>query len=170
MFASATARRALLFSAILLTVGLAGCAADATPYGSYEDARDAATPGPFSPISEESQLNSMSEEDASNIQLKVLVPETNEDLEQGEQDIWILLYDEDADEPITDASVAIEAWMPHMDHGASPEEDPTHEGEGMYNGMTTWGMDGDWELRFDVTIGNNVLHYAPNMTVGESSS
>lgn len=162
-----TAHRALVIAALMLTVGLAGCAADAAPHGSYEDARDASTPGPYSPDLDESQLTSMSEDEASNIQLKVLVPDTNEELSTGEQDVWILLYDEEADEPITDASVVIEGWMPQMGHPTSPEEDPTHVDEGMYDGMTTWSMEGEWELRFDVTIDNNRLHYAPAMWVGQ---
>ncbi len=166
------AHRALVLATLLLTVGLAGCATDdngGTPYASFEEARDANTPGPFSPDTGESQLNTMSEDEASNIQLKVLVPETNEELSTGQQDVWILIYDDAEDEPITDASVSIQAWMPHMGHGASPEENPTHVNDGMYNGLVTWSMDGEWEMRLDITIGNDVLYYAPTMWVGQQA-
>lgn len=152
---------------LLLTVGLAGCAADAQPYDSYEDAKAADTPGPFSPDLDKSQLGSMSEDEASDIQLKVLVPDTNEELDSGEQEVWILLYDDGEDESITDADVEIEAWMPEMGHGTSGEEHPEHVAEGMYEGQTDWSMGGEWELRFDVTIEDNLLHYNPTFWIEE---
>ncbi len=167
MLADATSRRVLLLGTLLLTVGLAGCAADAQPYDSYEDAKAASTPGPFSPNLDQSQLGSMSEDEANDVTLKVLVPETDENLDEGDQDVWILLYDEGEDEPITDADVEIEAWMPMMGHGTSGEEDPEHVAEGMYNGQTNWSMGGQWELRFDVTLGDNLLYFDPVFWIEE---
>lgn len=164
--------KALLVGVLLLTTGLAGCASSGEGssllYSSFGEARSAPGGGPFSPNVTASQLSSLSEEEANQIKLKVLVPQSLEGLETGEQDVVVLLYDASSDEPITDATFGIAARMPSMGHGTSPETDPVHKQAGQYQGLTTWSMKGSWDLNFDVQLSSgDVLHYDVPVKVGQ---
>lgn len=155
----------------LLLVGsaLAGC------IGSDGDGADAASGGDLQIASFEDALSAggtVAEPEAtdSSIRLKVLQPASLSGLSEGEQTFTILLYDEAEETPVTDAEVGIEARMPAMGHGTSPEEDPVHQGEGIYQGMTTWSMPGDWIVNFDVVLADGTsLAFSVDATVGSGS-
>lgn len=55
--------------------------------------------------------------------------------------------------PVENAVIGFEPWMPSMDHGSSNNADPVHQGNGFYKGTVNFNMTGDWELRFDLRIG-----------------
>ncbi len=88
----------------------------------------------------------------SDIQMKLLQPADPTSVPTGDLPVVLLLYDAGANEPITDADVAIEAMMPAMGHGTSGEEDPTHAGMGIYEGKTVLSMPGTWIINLDVTL------------------
>ncbi len=55
------------------------------------------------------------------------------------------------DEPLEDATIDIEPWMPAHSHGSNTEPVVHHEGDGHYHvDDLTFSMAGQWELRFDV--------------------
>jgi hypothetical protein len=161
----------LALGVLVATMPLAGCmsgSSETLTYSSFDEAESAPGAGPFEPHINGSQLETLSEDEAEDIKIKLLTPSSTSGLEQGEQDVAVLLWDDSTGEPITDATFAMEARMPSMGHGTSPEEAPTHETDGQYVGMTTWSMNGSWSLRFDVQLdGGDVLHYDIHMDVGE---
>lgn len=128
-----------------------------TTYDSYEDAK-AAEGETFAP-----------EQNAST-RLKLLEPEQRENLTQGEQNVTLLLFDEDADEPVTNGTVFLNATMPDMGHGASPEEDPAHAAHGVWKGLTTFSMNGTWVLDVELVQGDETLSWAIDVTVGNAST
>lgn len=161
----------LLAAGVLTTVSPPVATSDEMPFGSYEAAQGADTPGPYDPVLDESQLTTLSEEEAAGYKLKLLVPGQASGLPEGEQPVWLLLYNEAADEPITDAEITMDAWMLAHGHGTQPEADPTHVSDGIYRGATTWSMTGTWALRFNVTLASgDVLHYAPRVQVGQADA
>lgn len=173
MFGShASQTKALALGVLLVTAGLAGCMSSGESASlladSYQAAKTADAAGPYEANMSDSQLSSMSEEEAKDIKIKLLEPAKTSGLEEGEQPVVVLLYDESEDEPITDATMAIEARMPAMGHGTQPEEDPVHEKHGQYQGLTSWSMSGSWLLNIDVQLSSgDVLAYDLHMDVGE---
>lgn len=171
MSMSATAPTKALFAGlVVLAAGLAGCAdagqGDGVPsYGSYEEAKQA--PGTVW------QANNTE----TPIELRLLHP-SDTTVETGEHDIVFLLYDSEADEPITAAgfepqdryeencapSHSFCAMMPEMGHGSSPEASPEHQGHGVYRGMTTFTMDGEWRLNVNPMVDGEVLEYDVALT------
>lgn len=162
----------VLVAAGILTTASPPIADDSgPPYDSFDGAVAADTPGPYAPSLNDSRLETLSEAEAQAIKLKLLVPRTEGPLETGSQPVWILLYDKETREPIEDAEVEMRAWMIAHGHGTSPETDPTHARDGMYEGKTTWSMPGEWELRFNVTLpSGDVLYYAPTLGVGDPAA
>ena len=59
--------------------------------------------------------------------------------------------------PVTDAVFGFEPWMPSMDHGSSNNVEPVHGSNGFYHGKVNFNMTGDWELRFDIHLGDEHL-------------
>ncbi len=155
--------RALLMAALLMAVGLAGCAGDPggepsgqvcpteesdPAWGSYQEARDA--PGEvFEPNGTDSPVH-----------LKLLDPADPQQIDTGGLEVWVLLFDSQANEPVTDASFQVDARMPEMGHGTSPETDPMHIEDGIYKGCTTISMPGDWLINLDPQLSDGtVLEY-----------
>lgn len=163
--------KALLVGVLLLTTGLAGCASsggDSLIYSSFSEANSAPSAGPYSPNMTDSQLSSLSEEEASQYKIKLLTPSSTSGLEKGEQDVVVLLYNDQTGEPVTDATMSVAAHMPSMGHGTSGEEDPVHKNDGQYQGMTTWSMKGSWKLNIDAQLASgDVLAYDIHVDVGE---
>ncbi len=114
---------------------------NATPsYGSYQEAKDA--PGDtYTP-----------EDGNSSLEIKLLAPHPPTNLSTGQTHVQVLLFDSETDEPVTDANVTLDAIMTAMGHGTSPEEDPTHDGYGVYTGMTTFSMNGTWLLEIEASL------------------
>lgn len=165
--------RALLLAALVMAVGLAGCAGDSggeaasdtcpteasdPAWGSYQEAREA--PGDvFEPRDSDSPLR-----------LKLLDPVDPQSVETGNLEVWVLLFDNEADEPVTDASFLIDAQMPEMGHGTSPETDPMHIENGIYKGCTNISMDGDWVINLDPQLSDgSVLEYDVDASTGGGS-
>jgi hypothetical protein len=132
--------------------GHAGHGDKQTRYGSYQEARDA-------------DGETFAPEQNSSIRLKLLDPDT-ENVDQGETNVTVLFYDEDADEPVTEGQASLNATMPAMGHGTSPEEDPVHVEHGVWKGLTTFSMNGTWILDVDLAH-NDTLSWAINVTVGD---
>ncbi|MDX1611190.1 MAG: FixH family protein [Candidatus Thermoplasmatota archaeon] len=153
--------RALLLTVLLLATGMAGCVSDAgdgLPWASYEEAK--AAPGPVF------QANGTE----SPIVLKLLEPSDPDAITEGGLDVIVLLYDEETDEPVTDADFQIEARMPAMGHGTSPETHPVHQRDGIYAGSTTISMAGDWLINLDPQLADGtVLHYDVWASTGGSA-
>lgn len=156
--------KALVLGLLVATVGLAGCASEDSaaearpcapdgepidvPFASYDEATSA--PG------EVFEANNTD----SPIRLKLLDPPNPEAIDEGGLPVIVLLYDSETDEPVTDASFTIDAQMPAMGHGTSPEADPTHERDGIYIGCTTISMPGDWLINLDPRLSDGtVLEY-----------
>lgn len=157
--------KALLLGAVLLAAGLAGCASssdsgDTLQYSSYEEAKNA-----------EGTTWEVNNTD-SPIELKLLEPSSTK-TSTGETDIVFLLYDSEADEPITNAQFTPQsehdkkcapshsfcAEMPAMGHGTSPEESPQHAEFGVYEGMTTISMSGSWLLNVNPEVDGQILEF-----------
>lgn len=60
---------------------------------------------------------------------------------------------------VTDASIAIEPWMPSMDHGSANNVHPTYNGNGEYVGKVNFNMTGDWEVRFTIEKDNAAFYF-----------
>lgn len=133
--------------ALVVAVPLAGCVGQGGDgrFASFDDALQATGPV-FEPVNGTSDLR-----------LKLLVPSTTDGLTKGEQEVVVLLYRDPDPTPITDAQVALAAQMPAMGHGTNPEADPAHEAHGVYIGMTTWSMPGQWILNVDVTLSDGAV-------------
>lgn len=134
---------ATLLTALLLTAALAGCIGDEDSDGrfaSYEDAK-AAVVQTYEPA-----------DSTSPVRLGLISPEDPSRIGTGGLDVVVLLYDSEADEPITDAEFKIEAFMPQMGHGTDPETNPTHDAHGVYVGSTTITMGGTWMINLDPTL------------------
>jgi hypothetical protein len=164
--------QALALGLLVLAVPLAGCAQNQAsaetrpcapndepiplPYASFEEAMDA--PGT------EFEANNTD----SSIKLKLLTPENPEDIDEGSLAVVVLLYDSETGEPVTDASFEVNAQMPAMGHGTSPEAHPTHEKDGMYIGCTTISMPGDWLINLDPQLADGtVLEYDVEAQAGD---
>lgn len=136
---------ALLLAVPLVTAGLAGCIGSEesdTPWSSYEDAKAASGPT-FSANDSDSP-----------IEVKWLRPSTPDSVPQAQSEIWLLVFDSQADEPVTDATLTMESYMPAMGHGTSAEEDPVHEDFGLYRGVINPSMGGQWQLNLTVQLGS----------------
>jgi hypothetical protein len=60
--------------------------------------------------------------------------------------------------PVSDATFAVEPFMPSMGHGATGSVDPTAFGPpGQYRGALALSMDGDWEITFTTRRGGEEL-------------
>ncbi len=139
---------------------LAGCVTDEEaplPYDSYEEA----TAG---------EGVELTPDDGSSLRLKLLEPSQTQGVSTGELQVFVLLYDQEADIPITDADFGSDqegcgsshgfcAEMPEMGHGTSPEEVPVHRDHGIYDGMTTISMPGEWTLHFRPQIEGQVVEF-----------
>lgn len=156
--------RALLLATTLLAASLAGCigndddpidpedSVDETPeieppYESFEAAM-AADGRVFEP-----------EDNGTDTRLKVLSPAKLTGLEADKTNITFLLFDEASNTPIEDANATIKGWMPAMGHGTSPEEDPVHLAHGIYQGMTTFTMEGQWLINLDAALSDGTAHH-----------
>lgn len=125
-------------------------------YDSYEDAKTA-------------EGETFAPEQNSSIRLKLLEP-AREGLEQGETNVTVLLFDQEADEPVTNGTAYLNATMSAMGHGTSPEKDPMHTEHGVWKGKTTFSMNGTWVLGFDVQPqDSDWLRWEVNVTVGNGS-
>lgn len=51
--------------------------------------------------------------------------------------------------PITDLTVTVVPDMPSMGHGSSGNVDPTHVGDGRYEGSANLTMPGEWRIVLD---------------------
>lgn len=56
-------------------------------------------------------------------------------------------------EPVTDLTLTATPEMPSMGHGSSGNVDPVHRADGLYEGVASFSMAGDWALHVDVTAG-----------------
>jgi hypothetical protein len=137
---------ALLFTVMLATATFAGCVGDGSDEGtdarfaSYDEARDAVVET-YEPVNSTSP-----------VRLGLIQPDNPEKIGSGSTDVVVLLFDSEADEPVTDAQFVLNARMPAMGHGTDPETNPTHDAHGVYVGSTTLGMGGTWELNLDPTL------------------
>lgn len=128
-----------------------------TSYGSYEEAKGAEGPT-FEP------------QEDSTYRLKLLDPAQTTGLEQGELNVTVLVFDSEADEPVTSGNATLNATMPAMGHGTSPETDPVHAEHGVWKGSTNLVMNGTWILNVDVKPdGEAWHHWSVNVSVGEGS-
>lgn len=91
------------------------------------------------------------------IRLKTLDPATPDQAEQGQQPFVVLLYDSEAGEPITNATMTLASYMPAMGHGTDGEEDPTHQGDGVYEGQTNLAMGGEWQVNVTAELDNGAV-------------
>lgn len=82
--------------------------------------------------------------------VKVLEPEGLPALSAGVHDLVFLLYDAEAEAPVTDAEVAVESWAVSMGHGTDGETDPVHLAHGIHQGEINPSMSATWEIRIDV--------------------
>lgn len=99
--------------------------------------------------------------------VELLAPASPEVASPGTQPVVVLVHDAQAGEPVEDAELALEARMPAMGHGTGPETDPTHVGAGVYEGQTTWSMEGEWVLELTLTLADGTqVAYAPTLAVG----
>jgi hypothetical protein len=173
MVANTPSTKAILAGLLVVTAGFAGCASDASgdevpTFASYADAKSA-DGKTFQP-----------EDDNSSIELKLLYP-SNTKVENGEHTIKFLLYDAEADEPVEGIEFEPQdsfnedcsprhgfcAEMPMMGHGTSPEESPEHVGDGVYEGMTNFSMDGEWDLNVRPQIDGEVVNFTLDFTAGD---
>lgn len=142
--------RAVLLAALLAAApALAGCmgggGGDAMPWASYSAAKDA--PGPvYEPTNTDSP-----------VRLKLLEPSDPASVDDGNVTVSVLLFDSEADEPVTDASFVLEARMPSMGHGGGEEADPAHEDFGVYRGFTNLIMPGEWVLNLDPQLADGTV-------------
>lgn len=170
----------LLVAVVLLTVPLAGCAqqggddggGDGARFSSFDEAMDA--PG-----------RTLTPADSSSpYRIKLIEPPQKTVDDDGEQEVVLLVYDSETNEPVEDADFSAEAdctsdsgadndafcaWMPAMGHGTSPEESPTHDAHGVYVGMTTWSMSGTWQLALNPEIGGSVVNFDAEICVQSCS-
>lgn len=158
---------ALLLFALFAAPLLAGCTGaedEGVPYGSYEEARDA--PGAL-----------LESSDNEVIRLKLLEPAETEGVPTGELRVLVLVFDEESDTPVTDADFGEDrpqcgpshgfcAEMPEMGHGTSPEEAPEHVEHGVYRGMTTISMAGNWTMHFRPQIDGQVVEFDTQLRTG----
>jgi hypothetical protein len=128
-----------------------------TTYGSYEEARQA-------------DAETFAPEENSPLRLALIEPGDREDLTTGELNVTALVHDPQAEEPVKEARAHLNATMPAMGHGTSPETDPQHAGHGVWKANTTPTMNGTWVLNLDVKPTNaSWLHWDVNVTVGSRS-
>lgn len=147
--------------ALLAGSALAGCMGGGDgggpdlAYTSFQDALDA--PGKvYAPTNTESP-----------VRLKLLEPATPSSISTGNLTVTVLLYNRATMEPVTDASFVLDARMPSMGHGTSPEGNPTHVRFGVYRGFTSISMPGDWVVNVEVFLADGTrLTFAVDATVG----
>lgn len=149
--------KALLLAIPLITAGLAGCIGDPgsdLPWSSYDEAK--AADGPvFEPNGTDSS-----------VRVKWLQPQTPDNVPKGKSEIWLLLFDSEADEPIREAALSMNSYMPAMGHGTASEEDPTHQDFGVYQGVINPSMGGDWQLNLSVELSEgDTLDFTIDYTV-----
>lgn len=127
-----------------------------TGYASYQEAKDA--PGEVL----------VPEQTDSPVRIKLLEPDNTTDVRPGMVNLTLLLFDEEADEPVENATMTLETWMPAMGHGTSPEVNPEHGGHGVYQGLTNFMMNGTWNLNLTAeTADGTNLTWAIDVQVGQ---
>ncbi len=127
-----------------------------TSYGSYQEAQDA--PG---------ETLAPNQTDTP-VRLKLLEPNSTTGVQPGMLNLTVLLFDSEADQPIENATMTLEAHMPAMGHGTSPEVNPEHGGHGVYQGLTNLNMNGTWILRMTAeTDGGANLTWSIDVQVGQ---
>jgi hypothetical protein len=139
----------VLAVALVAGAGLAGClggdgSADALPYSSYEEARDAHGPV-YAPTNVDSS-----------VRMKLLEPADPSSVATENVTVTVLLFDNATDEPVTDASFILDAQMPSMGHGTS-NGNPTHVDFGVYRGWTEISMPGEWVLNLDPQLADGTV-------------
>lgn len=127
-------------------------------FGSYQEAKDA--PG---------EVVAPNQTD-SPVRLKLLVPNSTTDVPPGKLNLTVLLFDSEADQPVENATMTLEAHMPAMGHGTSPEVNPEHDAHGVYQGLTNLNMNGTWILRMTAETGEGTnLTWSIDMQVGQGA-
>lgn len=146
---------AIALSLLLVTTALAGCLGTMgdDEFASFQDAR-------------QQVHTTLAPEEDLPLRLGLIEPNTTSQAMQGEQNVTFVLWDQDADEPVRDAEVTIEAFMPMMGHGTSPETDPVHLDHGVYRGTTNLMMGGDWLVHLNATLpSGDVAHFPVELGV-----
>lgn len=98
------------------------------------------------------------------VRLKMLEPASS-DVSTGPLPVRFVLYDAQAETPITDATFPGDLGdctsttpfcAEHLGHGhgTSPEKKPRHQGDGIYEGSTTMSMEGSWRLNINPQLGD----------------
>jgi hypothetical protein len=153
----AASTRMAALAVALLAAPLAGCISAGPSFDSYEEAREA--PGTLVTL----------ENADHDIQLKTLVPvDPHEDVPTGENNLYVLLYDGEADEPLTDARIGIEVTKTHEDRSSSHVQAPTHSGNGIFHAVATFDEAGGWIAEFDVETGDGRdLTFPVHFSVGD---
>jgi hypothetical protein len=146
---------ALLLAAALLTSGLAGCVGwgDSEPFATFDEARD--------------QVHTEIEpvEDRP-LRLGLVEPNATSEVPQGQQNVTLVLWNEDTGEPVDDAQLTLDAFMPMMSHGTSPEEDPEPVRNGVYRGSTNLMMGGHWLFFVNATLASGQeTHFEAHVNV-----
>lgn len=158
----------MLLVALVAAPLTAGCLGgdgdnDGIPYGSFAEAREA--PG-----------MELTSDDHETLRLKLLEP-ADEAVSTGELRVLVLVYDDGTDAPVTDADFGEDrpqcggshgfcADMPEMGHGTSPEEAPVHVEHGVYRGMTTISMAGNWTLHFRPQYEGQIVEFTAGLRAG----
>ncbi|MDH5608970.1 MAG: FixH family protein [Cyclobacteriaceae bacterium] len=52
---------------------------------------------------------------------------------------------------VEDLTIAMQPWMPSMDHGSPNNVDPVHQAAGHYLGKVNFTMTGEWQLRLSIS-------------------
>ncbi len=60
--------------------------------------------------------------------------------------------------PATDLQIEIDMHMPSMGHGSPNNENPVHQGEGMYTGRMNCTMSGQWHLNLTIMSNSGAVH------------
>lgn len=146
----------------LLAMPVAGCiSGDAPSFESYSEARDA--PGVVL------SADQVPDQEAHNVHLKTLAPaDSLEDVRVDEMELAFLLFDEELDEPVTDAEITMDVWKTHEDTFSSNTEAPSHTGHGVYEGIASFDKEGGWVVDLDVTLSDGTtLEWPLHFHAGE---
>lgn len=107
-------------------------------------------------------------EDA-DLELKLLSPPDTGDVEVATHNVTLALYTPGENAPVEDANVTLNTRMPAMGHGTSPEEDPTHDAHGVYQGLTNIAMDGRWVLDLTATVDGETAEWSIELLAGDAA-
>lgn len=74
----------------------------------------------------------------------------------GDAALHLLLSVAESDAPVTGAALAVEPWMPAMNHGIMGEVTVSETGEGHYHAEWAYSMPGWWEVTLTVDAAEGV--------------